>query len=559
MLLKDLAHAARTLRKSPVFTVAAVVTIALGIGASTAVFSVTNAVLLRPLPYKNPHRLVLALADMRRRNVRDLPFSVADFLDLRNGAKTMFEDFAAIDTFRAIVPREDGTPEQVRFAEVTPNFFRLLGTRIAFGRDFEDADGQPEPPRAEAGGALRAQSPPRLPTMAILSYEYFERHYGGDTSVLGKLRGGGATEIVGVLAPGAELLLPPKLNVERVPEIWVAARLAYDTRQRNNYTRWVVGRLKGGVSLGQAQTEADLVAAELRKSFLVEGTSDWHIRLEPMQEHLTAEVRPAILALMGAVIFLLLIACTNVANLLLVRASLRERELAVRSALGGSRWRLMRQMLAEALLLAGLGTLLGLGLARFGTHELLVIAPANLPRLESIAIDPVVLAFTALAGLAATAVFGITPAWRASRPDVTQVLRANGRSSGLARGRILRNGAVIAEIALSFVLLIGSGLMFRSFLALQRTNPGYEANGVLTFNLFGVFEGRPKPEQRAALMREIQDRLRLLPGVESVTASSPFPLAGGFYPIRWVVGRQNSITLGNQRVRRHDWDLDKPV
>src|SRR5271155_3719927 len=237
---------------------------------------------------------------------------------------------------------------------------------------------------------------------------------------------------------------------------------------------------------------------------------------------------------MGAVIFLLLIACSNVANLLLVRASLRERELAVRTALGGSRWRLGRQMLAEALLLAGSATVLGLGLAWLGIRELLAIAPANLPRLDAVAIDPQVVIFSALAGLVAAGLVGVVPALRASRPDVMQVLRSTGRTAGLGAGRFLRGGVVVAEVALSFVLLIGSGLMFRSFLALQHINPGYEPHGLLTFNLFGVFQGpQQMPEQRAAIQRQIQEQLRNLPGVESAAASFPFPLAGGYSPIRW--------------------------
>jgi len=539
MLRKDLAYAWRTLTKSPVFALTAAVTLALGIGASTAIFSVTNAVLLRPLPYRDPDRLVLACSDMTKRNVRDFPFSDANFIDLRDGSKVFFEDFAALDTGRGIVPREDGTPEQVKFAAVTTNFFRLLGARIAAGRDFADADGQPQPPQAQAAGTPNApgsQAAPQLPTIAILSYGYWQRRYGGSTAILGQgllSAGNAGPQIVGVLAPGFELLFPASMNIESVPDVWVANRLAYDAANRNNVSLQVIGKLKRGVSLAQAQSEADTVAAEARRNFPILGTSGFSIRLEPMKAYLVAHVRPAIFALMGAVIFLLLIACSNVANLMLVRTSLRGRELAVRTALGGSRWQLVRQMLAEALLLSGFGTVLGVGLAWLGIHELLAIAPANLPRLESIAIDPEVLAFAVLAGLAATVLFGTTPALRASQPDVMQVLRSSARTAGLSGGHRLRNAVAVAEVALCFVLLIGSGLMIRSFLALQRIHPGFDPNGVLTFNVLGVFQGRPKPEQRAALMREIQERLRELPSVQNVTASTPFPLAGGFYPIRW--------------------------
>jgi putative ABC transport system permease protein len=534
--MQDFTYALRALRNSPVFAITAVITIALGIGASAAIFSVTNAVLLRPLPYKDPERLVLACSDMRKRHVRDFPFSNADFLDLRNGGKDAFAELGAVSTFRQPSPREDGTPEQIRLGVVSTNFFRLLGAKVNWGRDFQDSDGIPQPPAPAPGGA-NAAPPPPLPRFAILSYEYWQRRYGGSTSILNqemKTIGGNGPIIVGVLEPGFALLTPPSMELEIAPDVWVATRMAYDEANRKNVQWQVVGRLKPGASIQQAQAIADAVAAQDRKIDPIEETAGYAIRIEPMRQYMVAEVRPAILALMGAVIFLLLIACANVANLILVRSSVRERELAVRTALGGTRWRLMRQMLAEALLLAGSGGVVGLGLAWLGLHELLAIAPENLPRLDSVRIDPQVVVFTVLAAFVAAALFGFMPALRASRPDVMQVLRSSGRTSGLGAGRFLRAGVVVAEVALSFVLLIGSGLMFRSFLALQRIDPGYITRGVLTFNLQGIFQGpQQKPEERAALQRQILESLRALPGVETVTASGPFPLAGGFSPIRW--------------------------
>ena len=535
--MKDFAYAARALRNSPVFTLTAIITIALGIGASAAIFSVTNAVLLRPLPYKDPQRLVFACSDMTKRHVRDFPFSNANFIDLRNGGKDTFEDLGAVTTFQQPAPREDGTPELIRMGVVSTNFFRLLGAKVTWGRDFQDADGIPQAPPPPPGTAQAGPPPPPLPRFAILSYQYWQRRYGGSTSILGQemktLRGNGPI-IVGVLAPGFMLLTPPSMEFELAPDVWIAARIAYDEANRKNVQWQVIGRLKPAAGIVQAQAVADAVAAQDRKIDPIEETAGYAIRIEPMHRYMVEEVRPAILALMGAVIFLLLIACANVANLILVRSSLRERELAVRTALGGTRWRLMRQMLAEALLLSGAGALIGLGLAWLGIHELLVIAPANLPRLDSIHIDPEVVAFTTLAAFAAAALFGLIPALRASRPDVMQVLRSSGRTSGLGAGRFLRGGVVVAEVALSFVLLIGSGLMFRSFLALQRIDPGYVTGGLLTFDLQGIFAGpQQKPEERAAIQRNILEHLRALPGVESVTASGPFPLAGGFSPIRW--------------------------
>jgi len=533
MFSKDFIYAARSLSKSPVFSITAVLTIALGIGASTAIFSVANAVLLRPLPYKDPARLVILRADMRKRNVKDFPFSNAEYFDLRNSVKSAFDDLCGVFTARGPVLREDGTAEQVRFGIVTTNFFELMGAKIRLGRDFDDADGEPQPPQPTGANAPPS---PGLPAIAILSYEYWQRRFGGSTSVLNqsiKTAGGGlSAQIVGVLAPGFELLFPPDGNVERRPDFWIANRLAYDAVNRNNVSLHVIGRLKPGVTLDQAQAITDAFSADQRRQFTILRTADWNTQLVPMGRHLVAEVRPAILALMGAVIFLLLIACSNVANLMLVRASLRERELAVRTALGGSRWRLIRQMLAESFLLSAVGASLGLGLAWVGIHELLVIAPANLPRLDSIRIDPMVLLFTALAGLAAAAIFGVAPALRASRPDVMHVLRSSGRTAGLGGGRLLQNSVVVSEVALSFVLLIGSGLMFRSFLELQRINPGFDSRHLLTLQLIGGRAGST-PAERAAVQREIRQALSSLGGVESVTAAFPLPLAGGFSPVRW--------------------------
>jgi predicted permease len=543
MTSHDFVVAGRILRKSPVFTLTAVLTIALGVGASTAIFSVTNAVLLQPLPYKDSSRLVLAGMDLRQRNVHGLPFSNADFIDLREGTKPFFDDFAGVFTGPALFLREDGTPEQIHFAIVTTNFFRVTGGRIAFGRDFTQEDGVPQPPAPAAGAADAGPPPAPLPAIAILSYEYFQRRYGGDPAALGHTMlpvGGPAPLIVGVLAPRFKLYFPPDADVDAAPDVWIANRLDYDAANRNGFSIHPVGRLKDGASLERAQGAADQVAADARKNFPISGTAGYYIQLEPMQQHLVAEVRPAILALMGSVIFLLLIACANVANLLLVRASLRERELAMRAAMGAGRWALIRPILAESFLLAAMGTFVGIALAWAGIRELRALAPENLPRLENIRIDVFVLAFSAFAGLAAAVVFGMAPAWRASRQDLANVLRGSSRNSGLAGGGWLRNLVVMAEVALAFVLLIGSGLMFRSFLQLQRVDPGFDSQRLLTFQVLGVGALSQTPEQRAAFVRQIKEHLHAIPGVQSVTASFPFPLTGDFSPIRW--GTQEALT-----------------
>ena len=272
------------------------------------------------------------------------------------------------------------------------------------------------------------------------------------------------------------------------------------------------------------------MAQKIRDENTIARTAGQYFRLVPMKQHLVDDVRPAILALMGAVIFLLLIACANVANLMLVRASSRERELAVRAALGAGWWQLVRQTLAEAIVIAAAGTVIGLALAYLGVQELLAIAPANLPRLNAIGIDLKVLAFSVLAGLLSALLFGVVPALRTAKPNVMDTLRAAGRSAALGAAG-LRNGVVVVEVALAFVLLIGSGLMFRTFLNIQRVNLGFDPRGLLTFQLLGNVGNTP--EAAANYKRQLREQLNAIPGVHSVTASFPLPLAGGFNPVRW--------------------------
>ena len=533
-MLNDFSYALRTLRKSPIFTVTVIVTIALAIGASTAIFSVTNGVLLRKLPYKDPERLVLACNDLQRRNVKDFPLSNVDFLDLRNGAKNNFEDFAAVQTGRITLPALDGRPERVRIAAVSTNFFEMMGASIIAGRNFQESDGTPQPPPPAGNAAANAQQP-QLPTMAILSNEYFQQRFGGDLSIVGKplpvsAAFGPPPIVVGVLAPGFELLFPPVANVEQFPSVWLSSRIPYDVANRNNVQWRAIARMKPGASVEQAQAEVETIAQKIRSENTIANTAGQYFRLVPMKRHLVDEVRPAILALMGAVIFLLLIACANVANLMLVRASGRERELAVRAALGAGWWQLVRQTLAEAIVIAATGTAIGVGLAYLGIRQLLWIAPANLPRLNAISLDWKVLGFAVLAGLLSAMIFGVIPALRTAKPNLMETLRAVGRSGALGAAG-LRNAVVVVEVALAFVLLIGSGLMFRTFLNIQRVNLGFDPRGILTFQLLG--NTGATPQERETFKRQLREQLGALPGVKNVTASFPLPLAGGFSPVRW--------------------------
>ena len=523
----DVWFALRSLRKRPAFAITAILTLGLGIGATAAIFSVVNAVLLRPLPYADPARLVHIWTDLRARNVQDFPWPPADFHDLRERA-TSFDGIAALTTGRQVVVGDGGPTdvEQVRVGNATPNLFRVLGARVAHGRDFVDADGVPNAPANDGDGPAQAPQAPPPPPTTILSHEFWQRRFGGDPKIVGTVvsLGQQRLHVVGVLEPGFELQFPPGTNVERHVDVWASLRVDYAAGSRINVFLRVIARLKEGVSMGQAQGDVDAIAADIRAAHATSDSAGTHFRIEPMHEDLVADVRPQIVALMGAVTFVLLIACANVANLLLVRASARERELAVRAALGSSRWRLVRQMLAESFVLAGGAALVGIGLAWAGVRLLIALGPEDLPRLDRVAVDPAVVTFAALAGLLSAVVFGLPPALRASRPDVMDVLRKSGRSGGLAAAGWMRSAVVTVEVALSFVLLVGSGLMMRSFIELQRAAPGFDPERVLTFQTPNL--GIPNPAARAAFMRDVRTRLEAIPGVVDVTAATPLPLDG---------------------------------
>jgi MacB-like periplasmic core domain len=488
----------RGLRKSPLFALTAAMTIVVGIGASTAIFSAVNAVILRPLPYRDSDRLTLVFWENHEVHSRSLMYSNADFSDLAGGTREIFEDIGGITSFRAFLTREDKSAEQIQKALITTNFFRLMGARIALGRDFNDADATPQPTSPDV------LIPPG--SAVILSHEYWQRRYGSRASVIGEKMTSGPT-IVGVLTPGFRLYFPAAERIDPTPDFYVANNLGYDAAHRNLMTVNAIGRLRRGLTLDAAQQRLNSLRIGIRKnSFDREAT----LRLEPMGRYLADDVRPSILALLSAVLFLLLIGCANVANLMLVRAAARERELAVRAALGGSWWRIAGEILAEASLIAGAGTIAGVGLAWVGIHALVSIAPPDIPRLDSVNMDWRVLAFAIVAGAISTATFGMTPAIRASRPDVNRILR--GSSNG-NEGRLLRNAVIIGEVALSFVLLVGSGLIARSFLELRRVDPGFDPRGVLS-----IFITRDWPlnEQkgRIELLREIQARLKSDPSTQ---------------------------------------------
>ena len=531
---KDVVYALRTLRKTPTFSLTAIMTIALGIGASATIFSVVNAVLLKPLPYQDGSRLVYVWADLRNRNVSNFPWAPGDVWDTQQQA-TLFDGVGGVFTARTFMRAEGMEPEQVIVANGTTNMLRVLGARVAIGRDFQETDAAlPPPPPAAQEGAAAGPPPPQLPVNAIITDALWKRRYGGDPAIVGQTvsfgNGNGRVHIIGVLEPGVELLFPADAGVERYPDIYTVPRFDFAGANRNNVSLRVYGRLKDGATVEQAQAQLDQIATELRQRFPTKQTAGLYFRVEAMHPGLVADVQPAIVALMGAVMFVLLVACANVANLLLVRAGAREREFAVRAALGGSRRRLVRQILVESLLLAVAGALVGLVMAEGGVRLLQAIGPEDLPRLDTVSVDWNVALFAGAAAIVAAALFGAIPAIRASRPGLVEVLRASGRTMG-GGTRWLRDGVVLAEVALSFVLLIGSGLMMRSFIALQTTQPGYDYQNVVTF--FAA-SGRPRPPQEARVfLEQVTERLKGTPGVADVSGSSSVPLDGVNAFARW--------------------------
>ncbi len=544
--LRDVSQAARSLRKTPGFTVTAVVTLALGIGATAAIFSVVNAVLLRPLPYPEADRLVHVAQDMRARNVVDFPIAPGDFHDFRQMTNT-FEAIGSVFTFRQTFAGDNaGRPtERVPVAIVSTSLPSVLGLRVRLGRDFVPEDGAPlpEPPDNAAAGQPDGPPPPPVPQPVILSDGYFTRRFGGDASILDTVQqlGGQPILVVGVFEPGVELLFPPGLNVDREPDLWIADRTDFANGSRINVALRVVARLKPGVSQAQAQGDIDQIGAELRERFPIKQTAGVYFRVEPMHDDLVADVRTVVWSLMGAVVFVLLIACANVANLMLVRTAARERDLAIQTALGGARWRLIRQLLLEGLLLSLVASLGGLLLAQALVRGLRYLAPDNVPRLDTIAVDPTVIGFGMAMAVVSAVIFAAAPAIRGSRPNVMNVLRRTGRGEGLGQGRWLRDGVAVAEVALCFVLLVGSGLMVRSFMAVMNAHPGFETANLLTFQLTNQFQAVQGPNAVRVLQNDLEARIGALPGVTSLTVSSYMPLTGAQQPLTRY-GREDALT-----------------
>ena len=461
-------YAANILRSSPGFAAAAVLILGLGIGANTAIFSLVDTVLLRPLPYHDPDSLAMLWESVAAQRLAQIPVAQADFSDLQKQARS-FEGMAAL-----YIDKEEfgltgaGDPEQVRGMPVTANLFSILGVQPMLGRDFIPGEDQ-------AGKENKV----------ILSYGLWQRRFGGDRGIIGKAITIDRQPhiVVGVMPRGFSFPPPMRLGIGEVSsgkELWVPAVI--DKANRDYHPLGVVARLKPGVSLEQANAEISTAAQALAKAY-PKSNDGVGANIFRMQEQVVSNIRPALLVLFGAVGCVLLIACVNVANLLLARSAGRRKELAVRAALGASRADLIKQMLVENFALSIPGGALGVLLAVWGTGLLRSLTKVNLPRLDELAVNPTMLVFAAglsiLTGLAA----GLVPALSASRVDLNESLKSASRTLSGARHNTLRNGLVICQISLALLLLTGAGLLIRSFQQLLHVDPGFQSNNVLTLGL----------------------------------------------------------------------------
>jgi predicted permease len=512
-LARELRYAARALRRAPAFTWTAAATLALGIGATTAIFTVVNGVLLRPLRYEAPDRLANIWNDFGTGGQSLPAVSPLDFRDYQRRSAT-FEAFAAASEADVANLRGNlsgqGDPERVDLVTVTANFFPLLGVR-PLGRQF-----------------LPQEEVPNGPHVVILSHRLWQRRYGGDPGLVGRTIqvDGVAHEVVGILPADFHLMLPAEAFAVTDADLWVPIQFDYGQPLPRNLTFFTVfGRLKPGVTLAQAQADMDRIAGQFRAEFPEHAASDLRIRVVPLRDDVVKHVRPALLILLGAVGLVLLIACSNVANLLLVRGSARRPEFALRAAIGAGRTALVRQVLSESLLLAVLAGLGGTVLAVVALKVLRVLHPANLPRLTDVEVDATVLGFTVALSALTAVLFGLAPALRAAGTDPRDQLQA-GRSVGGGHRGSSRNLLIVAEVALSVMLLVGTGLLIRSFVALQQVNPGYDSSDVLTFQLSMPAARYPGGKARRAFFADLTERLRALPGVRRVGMVSQLPLTG---------------------------------
>lgn len=548
----DVKYAIRSFAKRPVFTAVILLTLALGIGSNVAIFSVANAILFRPLPYEDPDQLALVWTRLPATDVERNLVSAPDFGDYQ-AETTLFSDLAGAMAVPATLTGE-GPAERVMAGFTTWNFFDLLGVVPILGRDFEQDDAYPIDP-----STFGAPNPDLPPGTLLLSHGLWQRRFGGDPGIVGRtieLEGLGSV-VAGILPPDFRIYMPPDSPIPTGIDVWMVMPSNLTDFAREAPILAVVGRLREGVSAAQAQAEMDAVAARLRETHQFHATQNTQILVADMHGDVVNHTRPTLLALLGSVGFVLLIACANVANLLLVRATGRGREIAVRSALGSGRGRIVRQMLTESALLAVVGGTLGVLLAWLGVQVIASLSPGNLPRIDEVTMDGSVLAFTAGATALAALLFGLAPALRAVGGNLADSLKDRGADSGGARGNRLRSVLVVTEIALSIVLLIGAGLMVRSFAELRSVDPGFDPDNVVTFTAPVPMMRYPTSELRATFMNDLWTRLGTIGGVASVGGAAPLPLTGNEIYYQGSYGRVG-IADDAYRANRADYKTVVP-
>ena len=509
-MLRDTRYALRQLARSPGFTLVAILTLALGIGATSAIFSVVNGVLLRPLPYPEAESLVRVHEIVPQYG----RFSVAPatFLDWR-AQSSVFERIAAYNSSSATFSEGD-TPERIQGATVSFDLFELLGVRPMLGRSFradEDAPGKN--------------------TVIVISHAMWQRRLGGDANVLGRsvTLSGVPVTVVGVMPAG--FYYP-----SRDAEYWQPIALNPATASRGGHFLGVVARTKPGVSVQQANAEIKTIAERLAAQH-PQSSANESAEVVPLHEQIVGAIRPALLTLLAAVGVVILIACANVANLLLVRASVREKEVAIRAALGASRRRLALQMLAESVVLAFAGGALGLLLAYLAIPLIQTLSAGSIPRVADVAIDSTVTAFVLVVSLATGLLFGLVPAWQASRAGLGSVLKEGGRSSATAGGRLFRSGLLIAEVALSIVLLVGATLLLRSFARLTNVDPGFRAENVLAFRVALPAGAYPEDHHRVSFFDQLLEKLERHPSITGAGMVQALPMRGDYVLSFGIQGR----------------------
>ena len=531
---QDLRYGARMLMKNPSFTLIAILTLALGIGANAAIFSVVNSVLLRPLPFKDADRLML-LRETKLPQFPEFAVSPANFLDWQK-QNTVFEQLVAMRP-TSLNLTGTGDPERLRGISVTDGFFAMLGTPPQLGRGF-----------------LPEEHQPGQNNVAILSHGLWQRRFGGDPDIVQQTISldGRSYTVVGVMPSTFQFW-------DRESELWTP--IAFTPQQAENRAGHslsrVIGQLKAGVTPEQARTEMGAIVDQLAAQHAT--NAGWHVIVVPLQDHMVRRIKPALLVLLVAVAFVLLIACGNVANLLLARAAGRQKEIGIRTALGARRERIIRQLLTESVLLALLGGALGLVLAKAGMDALLALAPQDLPRLSDISLDGRVVAFTAAITVLTGVIFGLVPALQAASPNLDETLKDAGRGSTEGgRRRLIRSTLVVLEVASALVLLVGAGLMIKSFWRLQQVDPGFIPDQALTLSVTLPRRTYPEDHQQVTFFHQLLENVSALPGVQAVGATSLLPLSNDDFVLSFEIEGRPPLPLdvSQQNANYHSVSAD---